>query len=81
MSLIKKPQELDLQAKLKILVYGQAGVGKSTLSLSAPKPLMIDCDGGIHRVNYGHLTDTIQVKNYQDVLDMLKSSLSISNTS
>lgn len=75
MSLIKKPQELDLQAKLKILVYGQAGVGKSTLSLSAPKPLMIDCDGGIHRVNYGHLTDTIQVKNYQDVLDMLKEDL------
>ena len=71
-NLIKKPQELNLQAKLKILLYGQAGVGKSTLSLSAPKPLLIDCDGGIHRVNFGHVKDTVQVESYDDVLNLLK---------
>ncbi len=74
-NLIKKPQELNLQAKLKILLYGQAGVGKSTLSLSAPKPLLIDCDGGIHRVNFGHVKDTVQVESYNDVINLLKEDL------
>lgn len=74
-NLIKKPQELNLQEKLKILLYGQAGVGKSTLSLSAPNPLLIDCDGGIHRVNFGHVKDTVQVESYDDVLNLLKEDL------
>ena len=39
MSLIKKPNELDVQTKIKALIYGQAGMGKTTLALSAPKPL------------------------------------------
>ena len=76
MSLIRKPQELVLQPKLKVLIYGQAGVGKSTLALSAPKPLMIDCDGGIHRVNYSHIGDTVQVSSYDDVLNALNENLS-----
>lgn len=74
-NLIKKPQELNLQAKLKILLYGQAGVGKTTLSLSAPKPLLIDCDGGVHRVNFGHVKDTVQVETFDDVLNVLKEDL------
>jgi len=76
MSLIRKPQELVLQPKLKVLIYGQAGVGKSSLALSAPKPLMIDCDGGIHRVNYSHIGDTVQVSSYEDVLNVLNENLS-----
>ena len=27
MSLIKKPSELNVQAKIKMLIYGQAGTG------------------------------------------------------
>lgn len=76
MSLIRKPQELILQPKLKVLIYGQAGVGKTSLALSAPKALMIDCDGGIHRVNYSHIGDTVQVSSYDDVLNVLNENLS-----
>lgn len=76
MGLIKKKMELVFQPKVKMLIYGQAGVGKSTLALSAPKPLLIDCDNGVHRVNYGHIGDTVQVKSYQDVLDVLNEDLS-----
>lgn len=76
MGLIKKKMELVFQPKIKMLIYGQAGVGKSTLALSAPKPLLIDCDNGVHRVNYGHIGDTVQVKSYQDVLDVLNEDLS-----
>lgn len=76
MGLIKKKMELVFQPKVKMLIYGQAGVGKSTLALSAPKPLLIDCDNGVHRVNYGHIGDTVQVNSYQDVLDVLNEDLS-----
>lgn len=76
MGLIKKKMELVFQPKIKMLIYGQAGVGKTTLALSAPKPLLIDCDNGVHRVNYGHIGDTVQVSSYQDVLDVLNEDLS-----
>lgn len=73
MTLIKKAHELNFQAKIKALVYGQAGTGKSTLAISSPKPLLFDFDGGVHRVNYAHLknVDTVQIASYQDFLDVI----------
>jgi hypothetical protein len=76
MTLIKKPHELTVQTKIKALIYGQAGMGKTTLALSAPRPLLLDFDGGVHRVNYGHQADTVQVKNWQECEDVLKENLS-----
>lgn len=76
MGLIRKKTELVFQPKIKMLIYGQPGTGKSTLALSAPKPLVIDCDNGIHRVAYEHIKDTVQVRSYQDVLDVLNEDLS-----
>lgn len=57
MSLIRKPHELNVQTKIKALIYGQAGTGKTTLALSTPKPLLFDFDGGVHRVNFAHLSN------------------------
>lgn len=73
MTLIRKSFELDVQTKIKALVYGQAGTGKTTLAISAPKPLLFDFDGGVHRVNFAHLAnvDTVQITSYQDFLDVL----------
>lgn len=71
MSLIRKKTELVYQPKIKMLIYGSAGAGKTTLALSAPKPLLLDCDNGVHRVNYAHQTDTLQVENYEQVLQVL----------
>lgn len=73
MSLIRKPSELSVQAKIKMLVYGQAGTGKSTLSLSAPNPLLFDFDGGINRVNYAHIKDTVEINSYKDMLDVINN--------
>ena len=36
--LIKKANELNIQTKIKALVYGQPGMGKTTFAISAPKP-------------------------------------------
>ena len=55
MSLIKKSNELTISPTLKMMVYGQAGMGKTTFALSAPKPLLLDFDNGVKRVNLQHL--------------------------
>jgi len=73
MGLIKKANELNVQTKIKALIYGQAGMGKTTFAISSPKPLLFDFDNGVHRVNYAHLegVDTVQIENYQNFLDVL----------
>lgn len=76
MSLIKKPSELVVRTKIKALFYGQAGMGKTTLGLSAPKPLLLDFDGGVGRVNYTHTKDTVQISNFKEALDVLQEDLS-----
>ena len=79
MSLIKKSNELQIQKTVSMMVYGQAGMGKTTLALSAPKPLLLDFDNGVKRVNENHLNDSIgivQVSCWQDVLNVLEEDLS-----
>lgn len=73
MSLIRKAEQLEINPKIKALIYGQAGIGKTTLALSAPKPLLFDFDGGVHRVHFGHLkgVGTVQITRYQDFIDVL----------
>jgi hypothetical protein len=66
---IKQPYEIDIgQVYLKILIYGQPGIGKSTLALSMPNPVHIDADGGVRRVNPSHRVPTLQVSSYDEVL-------------
>jgi hypothetical protein len=76
MSLIKKPNELIINPAVKILLYGQPGAGKSTFALSAPSPLLLDFDGGVHRVNPKHQTPTVQIGKWADVAEVLKEDLS-----
>ncbi len=73
MGLIKKPNELNVNVRIKMLVYGQPGAGKTSLALSAPKPLLIDFDNGVNRVDYELIKDTVQVENYADVLNLLNN--------
>jgi len=80
MSLIRKPAELTVQPTIKVLIYGQPGLGKTTLALSAPQPLLLDFDGGVHRVSPQHQTDTLQVGNWDEVLQVLKEDLSAYKT-
>lgn len=76
MTLIKKPSELSVQTKIKALIYGQAGMGKTTLALSSPKPLLLDFDGGVHRVNYHHQVPTVQIESWTDCVNVLREDLS-----
>jgi phage nucleotide-binding protein len=73
MGLIKKPNELtQSKIKLKGLIYGQPGIGKTSLALSSPKPLLIDFDNGLRRVAKQYQTDSVQIESYQDLIDILE---------
>lgn len=76
MSLIKKKEEIELPKVILGCIVGVPGIGKTTLALSAPSPLLLDTDNGIHRVQSEYRVDCVQVKSYQDILDVLEEDLS-----
>lgn len=82
MSLIKKSNELVIPSTVKMMIYGQAGMGKTTVALSAPKPLLLDFDNGVKRVNMAHLDgiDIVQVGSWQDVQQVVQEDLSAYQT-
>lgn len=74
MGLIKRSNEISISQNVKMMIYGQAGMGKTTLALSAPKPLLLDFDNGVKRVNNAHLDDSVgivQVNNWSEVLTLI----------
>lgn len=76
MSKIKKPEELPVKMTVVGGIYGIPSGGKTTLALSMPKPLLLDTDNGLYRVQAEYRCDSVQVVNYEDVLDVLKEDLS-----
>ena len=79
MSMFKKPSELAYNSTIKALVYGQPGLGKSTLALSTPNPVLFDFDGDIQRVNGAFQCPTLQVQNWNEVLQALQELETQSN--
>lgn len=73
MGLIKKPNELTVKTTLSALIYGQPGIGKTTLSLSAPNPILFDYDGGVHRVNAAHRVPTVQITSWDETNQVIAS--------
>ena len=72
MSLFKNPADLKVSHTIKALVYGNPGIGKSTLALSAPTPVLLDFDGGVQRVNGAFQCPTLQVESWEQVGDALQ---------
>ena len=76
--MIVKPSEMKFEGKkLFIIIAGVPGIGKTTLALSAPKPLLIDLDKGVDRVETRYRTDTDVVGSYEELRnDLEKTDLS-----
>jgi hypothetical protein len=74
MGLLTKPNELTMKETYAGLIYGQPGSGKTTLALSGVNPVCIDVDRGMYRVEKRYQVPSLQVENYQQVLDLLNSS-------
>lgn len=65
---ITPPSEPIVTSTLVITLFGQPGSGKSTLAYSAPRPLLLDFDGGAQRA-MGR-KDTVRVHSWADVADI-----------
>ena len=72
--MIKQPIDMTFSdKKFSIILYGSPGVGKTTLALSAPDPVIIDFDRGMSRVKAQHRKTTIVCTNYEEVLSDIES--------
>lgn len=71
---IVRPENMDFSNQnFSAIIYGSPGVGKTTLALSAPDPVLIDFDHGVSRVRAQHRTPTIMCSTYEEVLQDIKS--------
>ena len=71
--MIRKPEDFDIgEKRIRMLLAGPPGIGKSTLAMSAPKPLLIDTDGGFDRVEFMYRKDRLVASSYQEILDDLQ---------
>lgn len=67
--MITLPEEMNFTDKnFSMILYGPPGIGKTTLALSAPDPILIDFDHGISRVKAQHRKATMVCKTYEEVL-------------
>ena len=70
--MIRNPNEIQEGAKkIRMLIAGYPGIGKSTLALSAPRPLHIDVDFSIDRIEPRYRKPYIQPKSYDEILEDL----------
>ena len=70
--MIRNPNDIQEGAKkIRMLIAGYPGIGKSTLALSAPRPLHIDVDFGIDRIEPRYRKPYIQPKSYDEILEDL----------
>lgn len=74
--IIKPAEMVNTENRFRVLIAGYPGIGKTTLGLSAPKPLLIDVDFGINRTMASVRKDYIQPESYEELLNDLKGDLS-----
>jgi len=72
--MIKKPDELSFaDKKFCMVLAGQPGVGKTTVALSAPNPILFDLDQGVSRVKAEHRCLTSSNDTYEGLLADLET--------
>lgn len=70
---IRKASDKIEAGTIKSLIYGEPGIGKTTLGLTAPNPLLVDFDHGIRRVDPQFRTDNLPVNTWAEITELLNS--------
>ena len=71
---IVQPHEMNFTGKnFSMIIAGSPGVGKTTLAMSAPNPVLIDFDKGVSRVKAQHRKTTAMVNTYEELLQDMES--------
>lgn len=73
MAIYQPSQETFNDQRFSAILYGAPGVGKTTLAVSAPHPILIDLDKGIQRIRAQHRPPFSRVSTYEELLEDLKS--------
>lgn len=72
---IVTPENMDFSDKfICAIITGMPNLGKTTLGLSAPDPLLADFDEGMSRVKAEHRKDASIIKTYEEFLADIKSA-------
>ncbi|WP_045769517.1 ATP-binding protein [Xanthomonas albilineans] len=64
--------------RLNLCIYAAPGLGKTSISFTADKPLLLDFDRGAHRAT--NRKDTVQVESWEDVASIAANDLADFNT-
>ncbi len=72
---IIKAHEPIRATTIRVLIYGEPGIGKTTFGLTAPGPLLVDCDSGVRRVAPQFRSDYVPVTSWKDILDVSREKL------
>lgn len=70
---IVPPSATILTERLFITLFGQPGIGKSSLGYSTNKPLLLDFDGGAQRA-FGR-KDTVRITDWSQIASITKSDV------
>lgn len=71
MHIIKGTEPIPVEHPV-FAIFGRPGIGKSSIGYSAPKPLLLDFDGGAHRA--ANRRDTLRITNWEDVAELMNST-------
>lgn len=72
--MIIRPENMNFSGQnFAMILYGQPGIGKSTLAASAPKPVLLDFDNGVSRIRAEHRCPTSVSSSYEEVLEDIKN--------
>ena len=62
----------SLEKRLKLLLWGDSGVGKTTLALQFPKPVVIDLEGGADLYGEAFDFDVLRASTPDEVMDAVE---------
>lgn len=70
---IHNTSDSSVKPSVLMLVYGQGGVGKTTFSATAPKPIIADCENGSKYFGLrGIKVDVAEISNWGDIQEFYK---------
>lgn len=71
---IRKPEQMDFSEKrFNMVLAGPPGVGKTTVAMSAPNPILFDLDNGVSRLRAEHRGITASNDTYEGLLEDMQS--------
>ena len=72
---IKRPEQMDFSEKtFTMIIAGSPGIGKTTLAMSAPDPILFDLDRGVSRIRAEHRGLTSEADTYEELLADMASA-------